>query len=301
MALEGTDATTVIANDVAKPLNLSTERAAEGVVQVAVSLMAGAIRLSLFEKGLDPKDFAVVSFGGAGGLHAAEVATAMDIPRVIYPRAAGTLSAWGMLFCDVVHAFARTRLTPANEDAPAILADVVSALAHEGNKALADEDIDPTARSLRLTLDMRYPGQAYEIAVPLEGATLTTAKVAQCCNAFHALHYASFAHSDENETPEIVTVRLNAIGLLTRPNPHFRVPGEPAESKGTRQIWLDGEQLEVPVFDRDTFGPADAASGPLLIEDAHSTIFLPTHWWVEGTERGDLIAQELRVNPMAPQ
>ncbi|MFT5390263.1 MAG: N-methylhydantoinase A [Gammaproteobacteria bacterium] len=299
MALEDTDATAVITNDVAKPLNLSTERAAEGIVQVAVSLMAGAIRLSLFEKGLDPKDFAVVSFGGAGGLHAAEVATAMDIPRVIYPRAAGTLSAWGMLFCDVVHAFARTRLTPANDDAPAVLADVVSALAHEGDKALADEDIDPAARSLKLTLDMRYPGQAYEIAVPLEGTTLTSANVAQCCTAFHALHYASFAHSDENETPEIVTVRLNAIGLLTRPNPHLRVPGEPAESKGTREIWLDDAQLEVPVFDRDAFGPDDAASGPLLIEDVHSTIFLPRHWWVEGTERGDLIAQELRVNPMA--
>ena len=299
MELDGKAASAVIEKDVARPLELATDAAAEGITRIAISHMAAAIRLSLFEKGLDPKDFSIVSFGGAGGLHAAQVAEALEIPRVVYPKNAGTLSAWGMLFCDIVHAFARTRLTLADRDAHATLSPLIEDLVQQGTEALIADQVAPGARTLRFSLDMRYRGQAYELSVPVSGETLDASAIDAANSAFHDLHEASFAHADRTEIPEIVTVRLNALGRLARPQLELTQHAEPAEPKGLRRIWHDGEHIEIPVFDRAAFGEQDSASGPLILDDAHSTIFLPGSWWVEGTSSGDLIAQSLTDNPMA--
>ena len=118
MRLDAAAAQAAIVDRVAQPLSLGVEEAAEGILRVAVSRMAGAIRLSLFEKGLDPEDFTLLSFGGASGLHACDTADEIGIARVVFPRDPGTLSAWGILYSDVVHAMARARLMKA--DAAAI-------------------------------------------------------------------------------------------------------------------------------------------------------------------------------------
>ena len=117
MRLDTTAAQKAVAEHVAERLSLAPEEAAEGILKVAVSHMAGAIRLSLFEKGLDPEDFTLLSFGGASGLHACDTADEIGIGRVIFPRDPGTLSAWGMLYSDLVHALARAQLMKADATA----------------------------------------------------------------------------------------------------------------------------------------------------------------------------------------
>ena len=146
---------------------------------------------------------------------------------------------------------------------------------------------------------MRYRGQAYERSVPSDGQVLDANAREKAGVTFHDLHEASFAHADRDETPEIVTVRLNAIGRLRRPDLEHRANEDPAEPKAVRTIWHNDERVDVPVFERTDFGEQDSASGPLIVDDVHSTIFLPSGWWIEGTGTGDLIAQQLSVNPMA--
>ena len=163
--LDAGAARTAILERIAKPLSISAEEAAEGIVRIAVSRMAGAIRLSLFEKGLDPEDFTLLSFGGASGLHACDTADEIGIARVIFPRDPGTLSAWGMLYSNVVHTLARTQLMLADEAALPALATISVELKWEGAARLKAEGIASAEQSLPVTLDMRYPGQAYEIQV----------------------------------------------------------------------------------------------------------------------------------------
>jgi N-methylhydantoinase A len=289
MRLDGEAARRAVADGVAGPLDLSTEEAAGGILAVGVATMANATRLSLYEKGLDPKDFAVVSFGGAAGLHAAEVADALGAETVIFPRDPGTLSAWGMLFADIVHDLARSRLVAATADAVPALAPLVETLREEGLALLARDGVPPEERECRFALDLRYKGQAYEITVPLPGGTLDAPALAAAVAEFHRLHAAQYAHSDERATPDVVTVRLAAVGRLAKPRPRPFAPAAHAAPKGSRRLWIGREWTTVPVFDRDALDGADL-TGPAIVEEPHSTLYLPPGWTMAPAATGDLVA-----------
>ena len=285
MRLDLGAARSAIQAGIADPLRLGLDEAAEGITRVAVSAMASAIRLSLFEKGLDPRDFALVSFGGAGGLHACDSADELGATRVIFPRDPGTLSAWGMLSSDLVHDFARSSLMPADESAIPALATIVKSLLDQGNAALDTDGVAPALRALPLTLDLRYPGQGYEIGVPLSDA----ASVNQAAALFHRAHHAQYAHSEPDVTPEIVTVRCAATGRLVKPRPRPFEPSLSSARKGARAIVINGIRAAAPVLDRDTIGPGSRVTGPAIIEEAHSTLYLPAGWNLTAAPSGDLL------------
>ncbi len=289
MRLDGEAARKAVADGVAGPLRLPLERAADGILAVGVATMANATRLSLFEKGLDPKDFAVVSFGGAAGLHAAEVAEALGAETVIFPRDPGTLSAWGMLFADIVHDLARSRLVPATADAVPALAPLIETLREEGDALLARDGVAPGDRECRFALDLRYKGQAYEITVPLPDQALDAAGLADAVAGFHRLHAAQYAHSDERAVPDVVTVRLAAVGRLAKPRPRPFAPADRGAAKGTRRIWIGAEWVMVPTFARDALDGATLA-GPAIVEEPHSTLYLPPGWTMAPAATGDLVA-----------
>jgi len=285
MALDAAAARSAIADAVAGPLGLGIEETAEGVVQIAVAHMASAIRLSLFEKGLDPHDFALISFGGAGGLHACETAAELDIKRVIFPGDPGTLSAWGMLYADITHDLTRARLMPADAAAEADLATQIEGLRGEGGALLAADGIAEAERRLEFTLDLRYRGQAYEIATPFAD----TGDLAGAVADFHALHQAQYAHSDTAATPEIVNLRLSAVGVLPKPETREIDSGEGA-ARTRRRIYADGAWREVDVYDRAALQTGETLAGPLVIEEAHSTIVIPAGWNLQAVATGELIA-----------
>ena len=299
MTLDAVAARNAVRARIAQPLQLDEVQAAEGIVRVAVAHMAAAIRLSLFAKGLDPKDFALVSFGGAGGLHAAEVARELGVRRVIYPRDAGTLSAWGMLFCDVVHDVSRSRLLRLGAGALAPLQALASQLLAEGRDRLARDGIAEPAREYALWGELRYAGQASEIAVPFASVTPDAQTLADAVVRFHALHEAAYAHADTRDVPELVTLRVTATGRLPLPRDAAAAAaarGADPSPRSTRRVHLAGAWHEVTVYERDAIAPGARLAGPAIVEEPYAVIVLPTGWSLNCTATGELVADVVEVS-----
>jgi N-methylhydantoinase A/oxoprolinase/acetone carboxylase beta subunit len=291
MHLDAEAARAAVAGSVAEKLALAPEAAAEGILQVAVSHMAGAIRLSLFEKGLDPEDFTLLSFGGASGLHACDTADEIGIGRVVFPRDPGTLSAWGMLYSDVVHALARARLMKADADALPVLAEICAKLRGTGAERLEGDGIARADQLLPIALDMRYPGQAYEIQVPFDASAKDpAAALAASIASFHEIHEAQYAHAEPHVTPEIVAIRIAATGTLRKPIEHaFAFTGS-AAPKGRRPVYAAGRWHDAAIHERAKLAADIRISGPAIIEEAHATHFIPPRWELTTAPTGDLIA-----------
>ncbi|MGH8764778.1 MAG: hydantoinase/oxoprolinase family protein, partial [Burkholderiales bacterium] len=213
MTLDAPRSHDAIARNIGAPLQLGVEEAAEGIVRISVANMAQAIRLSLYGRGLDPADFALVSFGGAGGLHAAEIAEEVGVATVVYPVAAGTFSALGILSSDIVHSMVRTRLQPFAARSAASLAGAAAELRAEADALLARDGVAPEARRFEFALDLRYLGQGYELTVPVSTAPLDAAALAAAGATFHEMHHQRFAHADPDSPVESVALRLTATGL----------------------------------------------------------------------------------------
>ena len=288
MSLDTEAAETAITRAVADPLKLTPEIAAEGVLQIAVAHMANAIRLSLFEKGLDPADFALASFGGASGLHACETARELGITKVIFPQNPGTLSAWGMLYADLAHDLSRALLLPATAQAMPQLDETVAALRRMGEQRLEADGIAPADQNIFFTLDLRYRGQAYEITVDFNQEQGLSKSVA----AFHAAHQAQYAHADPHAVVEIVNVRMTAVGKLPKPIEHT-LPPATASTSEQRRSYFDGQWREVTVWQRTALPRDQTIIGPTLIEDPHATIVIPDGWCANTLTSGEIIA----VNP----
>jgi len=285
MRLDLDAAKTAIATAVATPLSMEPDQAAEGILSIAVSKMAAAIRLSLFEKGLDPEDFALISFGGASGLHACETAAEIGSKRVVFPLDPGTLSAWGMLFGDIVHDLARTELMPADETSAARLTEICEMLYSEGQTALERDGVKTDQRLFPFSLDLRYPGQAYEIGIPFE----PDAGIAESVSQFHATHHALFNHSDPHVTPEIVVLRLAATGRLSVPQIHTQAAKGTTEQEPRKQVHGPAGS-SIPIYKRRLLNVDSVLNGPLIIEEDHSTHYIPKNWTLRVHPSGTLIA-----------
>ena len=286
MSLDAEGAAKSIREKIAAPLLLTPDDAAIGIARVATSRMAGAIRLSLFEKGLDPEDFTLLSFGGASGLHACETADEIGITRVVFPRDPGTLSAWGMLYSDVVHALARARLMKADAAAIPALATIVDDLRAEGRQMLTRDGVLDAAQELPVYLDMRYPGQAYEIQVPMQSPAALQDAIAR----FHERHMAQYAHAEPHVTPEIVTVRIAATGRLSKPVERAHLFDGTGQPNAARPVLTNDGWRECPVFKRQELRAGQSITGPLVIEEEHATHFVPPGWTLVVAASGDLIA-----------
>jgi N-methylhydantoinase A len=291
MHLDAEAARSAVNRRAAEPLNLTPEAAAEGILQVAVSHMAGAIRLSLFEKGLDPEDFTLLSFGGASGLHACDTADEIGIGRVVFPRDPGTLSAWGMLYSDVVHALARARLMKADATAIPALKEICAELRRAGADRLEADGIAPPDQLLPIALDMRYPGQAYEIQVPFDAASGSPDAALKASIArFHDVHEAQYAHAEKHVTSDIVAIRIAATGKLRKPIEHaFAFEGS-MSPKGHRKVYAAGHWHDAAVYERAKLAAATKIAGPSIIEEAHATHFIPPGWELITAPSGDLVA-----------
>jgi N-methylhydantoinase A len=166
MALDIGAARNAMTEHVGAPLSLNVEAAAEGVLRVTNVQLASAVRLSLFEKGLDPREFSLLSFGGAGGLHATDVADELGIGEVIFPREPGTLSAYGILFSELVQDLARSRLLRAESDALPEIEAAIAILSDEAVARLVADGVPEDQRATEISADLRYHGQAFELLVP---------------------------------------------------------------------------------------------------------------------------------------
>ncbi|MEN0074106.1 MAG: hydantoinase/oxoprolinase family protein [Paracraurococcus sp.] len=268
-------------------LGLPVEAAAQGMLTVTNANLGAAVRLSLFEKGLDPRDFALLSFGGAGGLHATEVAAEMGIREVIFPREPGTLSAYGILYSDLVQDIARSRVLPALPASLPAIESLVAALRAEADAGLARDGVPAERREIAIAADMRYHGQAFELLVPWPEACDLPPLLAR----FHATHRQRFSYADEAEAVEIVTLRAIATGRLPKPEAAEPVPAPRPALKGSRRVFEEGAWRDVPVWDREALPPEDRITGPAIVEEPFATHWIGRGWTATLGPAGALIAR----------
>ncbi|MBR0670001.1 hydantoinase/oxoprolinase family protein [Neoroseomonas soli] len=277
---------------VGKPLGLGVEQAAEGVLTVTNANLGAAIRLSLFEKGLDPRDFCLLSFGGAGGLHATEVAAELGISEVAFPREPGTLSAYGILFSDLTQDIARSRVMRAEAASLPRIVETLAALRAEADARLAQDGIAPERRRISMAADMRYHGQAFELLIPWgEVATPDAEDIAALVEAFHATHRQRFSYANPGDPVEVVTLRAVATGVLDKPEPGDPPPAERPARKGARRVFEAGAWRDIAVWDREALTDADTIEGPAVVEEAFATHWITRGWTARLGPAGTLMAR----------
>jgi N-methylhydantoinase A len=283
---------------IATPLGLGVEAAGEGILAIVVARLAGAIKLSLFERGLDPRDFALMSFGGAGGLHAVDVAQELGMREVIFPREPSTFSAHGILQSDIVHDLARARiiaLTVAN--LPHII-DIAKELDQAGEILLTADNLPTEQCSLRLAADLRYRGQAFELMIGIEDGDLTETGLPELIERFHRAHLQRFSFDDRRETVELVTLRLSAVGRIAskalQPPVQAAASGN-ATAPGSRKIYMQGAWREASVFEQSALPAVADIPGPAVIEQPYTTLILPPGWRLRALPSGDIIASRETV------
>lgn len=288
MALNMEAARRSVAEHVAKPLALDLEHAAEGILAVTNTNLAAAIRLSLFEKGLDPRDFTLLSFGGAGGLHALPVAQELGIIRVVFPPNASTFSAYGMLHSEIVHDLARSRVLRAVPESLGDLSEASRDLRRRGERLLEQDGLPREAWGFSLTADMRYYGQAFELSVPWGDISPDAERLDRLLERFHELHRQRFSYANRNDAVEIVTLRASAIGRMPRHEVRPRAREGGGDATTQRSVFLSGAWRDTAVFRAG--GRTAEIYGPAIIEDEYTTIFVANGWRCGPGERGALVA-----------
>jgi N-methylhydantoinase A/oxoprolinase/acetone carboxylase beta subunit len=284
MALDTQGAVSAIESRVARPLGLPTEQAAQGILRLTNAGLGAAIRLSLFEKGLDPRDFVLLSFGGAAGLHATEVAAEVGMDEVLLPREPGTLSAFGIMFSDLSHHLVRSRLVRAEAANMEILAASVDDLRQAADASLNEDHVPADRRAVSISADLRYTGQAFELSVPWDSLA-----------AFHSAHRQRFSYANPQDAVEIVALRAVATGLLPKHQPTFaHRPDLRLARKAKRRVFVGDDWSDVPVWDRDAIGPEELIEGPAVIEEAFATHWVAAGWTCALGEAGALVARRVR-------
>ena len=260
-------------------LGRSPEETALGVLRVANATMERALRRVSVERGRDPRDYTLVPFGGAGPLHAAALAEALGMSRVLVPPAPGALSALGLLMADVTHDASRAILAPvgALHGDPASLQRAADALAEEVRAALETHGTP----ELDFELDLRYVGQSYEVTVPL-ASPITPTALEGATAAFHDRHRRRYGHADPDSHVEAVALRARGTVPVPPPplphEPETDVPLEDAEI-GTRPVWFapDGP-AETTTYARESLRHGHTLGGPAVLHQYDTTIVVPPGW-----------------------
>jgi N-methylhydantoinase A len=245
-------------------LNLSVEATAKGIIDVANVNIDRAVRRVSVARGYDPRDFTMVAFGGAGPLHACEVAERLDIPRVLVPRYPGVMCALGLLVADVALDYSRPVLKNLTDELSTLLDSLLAELTNQARQELEREGIEPDKMIFTPLVDMRYQGQAYELTIPVS-ATLA--------EAFHAAHARTYGHAMPERPLEVVNVRLQAVGVVEKPT------FEKAEiHENQRAVALQKRADGMNLYDRETLQPGDTLDSPALIFQLDSTVFVAPDW-----------------------
>jgi N-methylhydantoinase A len=269
----------VIEEHIASPLGINVYEAAEGILRIVNVKMEAGIKAISSKKGYDLRDFSLVSFGGAGPLHAGKVAMNLNIPRVIVPTTPGVNSALGLLMADVKHDYVRSRLTPLKNLTGEWVSSMFEELAEQAKLDLLNEGFSENDINLSFQIDMRYAGQGYELSVPAPSQAMSTEGLKQLRSLFDDIHEKMHGHRAENEEVEVVNYRVTGFGKV--PDVHFpKHPPckEPIETalKEMRELYFGdaGGFVTCPIYDRNKLGYGHVVTGPAVVEQVDSTVVI---------------------------
>ncbi len=274
LTLDAAAAREAVRTGVADRFALSLEEAADAIVRVANANMANAVRLISISRGYDPRDFALVAFGGAGALHGAEIARELSIPAVIVPPHPGITSAMGCLLVDVQHDFATSYLKAAGDADPAAMEAAFAALERDAAQRLAHEHVAPEDIVLSRSVDMMYQGQWRSLAVP---APAPVTALAPLVEAFHRQHERDYNFRRDDAPVGLFRLNLKAVGTVPKADlARNEASGAAAAPKTHRPVWFrETGTAETPVYWRPDLGAGAAFSGPAIVEQFDSTVVVP--------------------------
>ena len=261
-------------------IRMSLEQFAEGVIRVVNANMERALRVVSIERGYDPREFALVAFGGAGGLHACELARSLGIPNVILPLMPGVLSAYGILMSDIVKDYSRTVVLAIGAKPPLTqIRQQFAALEQQAQRDFRGEDWNGKMR-LERSVDLRYHGQGYELNIPFSSDFVSE---------FHRQHERQYGFSHREWKVELITLRLQA----RMKSPGVRLP-RVAASRGTatvekREVWSGGKALTASLYNRDQIRPGVTLRGPAVVAEYSATTVIPSGMRGRVDRAGNLI------------
>lgn len=272
--LDATFARKAIETDVAGPLRMELHEAAEAILKVANANMADAVRLISISRGYDPRDFALVAFGGAGPLHGATLARELAVPTVIVPPNPGVTSALGCLLVDIQHDLAASYIRPAADSDQAAIESEFAALEREAWERMRREGVDEQNVIMERSIDMMYRGQWRSLAVP---AGNPVAQIAELVAAFHDRHEREYNFRRDDAPVDVYRLNLRVIGVVPKAAVReYAGSGRMPAPSERRMVWFEGnEPLETPVYLRDSLAAGTHFTGPAVIEQLDSTTLVP--------------------------
>lgn len=286
----------------AEQFSLGLTEAAQGILDVVNEQMANAIRTITVRRGIDPRTFKLVAYGGAGPMHAADIARLLEVKTVVVPRSAGTFSAWGMLQSDIVHEVGETLLAPFAKADWAEIDRRFSSIESDFRDVLVKEGVKEKAIAFERTLDIRYEGQEYSVALPL---TVDIAKTPReeilktAHAAFNALYKATFGHSNEEENLEISGIRLKAIGRSEFDTQEFiaaeqKKPEDIVETT-TRKVFFNNAFMDTKFVGRAYVAEHGETPGPLIVIETTATTIVPPDFKASIDALGNLILTQMEA------
>jgi len=293
LRLDAAAAAQGITERLATPLGLSPEDTASGILAIIETKMTGAIREMSVERGYDPRDFAILAYGGAGPLFAASLAERVGIPQVVVPRWPGNFSAWGMLMFDLVHDFVQSYVAVLEDVHLERVNDIFHRLERSALEALASQGVPQEDQLVLRSVDMKYLMAGHVINVPVTSGSLEEDDRKALRSKFNRLHQLLYGHQLE-DILQVVNFRLRAIGRVRKPRlKRIARDGRDPKSalKGSRLIYDAGKQKRVryQVFDRSRLCAGNVVVGPAIVEEAASTTVVPAAHTLRVDPYGNLI------------
>jgi len=261
--------------ELAEECGMSSEDLAEAIIKISINNMVQAVRVVSTERGHDPRHYTLVPFGGAGPLHAVTLAEELGIERLVVPRHAGIMSAFGLLVADIVRDYVRTNIRVTSTISTKEIRGNFKAIVQQATDEFTAYGYKAAILDFDTSLDLRYAGQAFEIAVPVSSG-MTLKSIERC---FHEAHLKRYGHASNEEEIEIVNYRVKARVKAEEKNLDF-TEEESAAAAQQRDVFLDGHWTSCSFIDRRSLGIGDSLSGPVLIQEETSAFLLNAGWKV---------------------
>ena len=270
-----------------RQFGLDAEAAAEGVCEIANHKMADAIRELTVKRGIDPRNFSILAFGGAGPMHAALIAEMLDIKEVIVPANPGVFSAWGMLHADIRHDTGHTKVCLLSSLTEEDFHQNFAELKKELDEVLLKEGLQNEERNYICALDMRYFGQEYTISVDIPDETVFDREEIE--QAYSAIYERLYGHHSPDNIVELVNYRMTVLVPVNKAAVKRRLSDSPAEPVGTLQGYFSSKKYDIDIYARECLVTGRKISGPAIVTELTSTTIVPPGWELTVDEADSMV------------
>ncbi|WP_462422032.1 hydantoinase/oxoprolinase family protein [Salinicoccus sp. Marseille-QA3877] len=278
--------------ELGKQLGLGVYETAEGICEIANAKMADAIRTLTVSKGIDPRDFTLVAFGGAGPMHAMFIAENLGINKIIVPASAGTFSAWGMLQTDIRHDDVRTYVSLLRSSDEAVTKNLFDQMIVNSEDVLKSQNIDSNNIKHNKQYDLRYVGQEYTVTVDENPDSQDFYDDLE--QDFHDMHLNIYGHNNPEGAVEIVNLRVVSYGLLDK-NPHGKLEEKADKDSNfdkVNQVFWNNEQVDTKIYNLEKLAVNEELHGPIIIETETSTIVVPHNFIAKLDDTKNLLIEK---------